>query len=204
MYNTNAGTLTNASTFDSSTAQASSTKSIPRYIGFRVTRYNPDTTSEDVACGVSGLIVVRARRNETTPATLMAMPSTAKQSAIARRAGISNRNAGTAHDANHISTATPSVTMGGGIFSSSAGMTAAPPISAYGRIRTYVGHLGHSGVTVRCVQPLRHVRVCVTPRPTGTERIELPTSGLEPEMIPLHQVPECLVTLLGPPPLRSA
>src|SRR5487761_1985399 len=89
-------------------AQPRSTNTKPRYIGFRVTRYTPESTIADVAWGFIGLMVVFARRNAMRPDTSKAAPTMANKIARGTRtiAGAASR-----------------ATSGGGILSSRARMT---------------------------------------------------------------------------------
>src|SRR5690242_2039194 len=91
----------------------------PTYIGLRVIRNMPELTSEDADSGLVGLIVVRARRNETTPATLKNRPTIRRaEQTISRSVGSIGRN-GATKDMAHIPNARTAPTMGGGILSSS-------------------------------------------------------------------------------------
>jgi len=109
-----------ARAFIRNTAQPTSISVMPKYIGFRVRRYTPDTTNAELVPGVIGLTVVRARRNE--------MPL-AKMAETPRDAGIAPTNVridgiklsdGTTCVPVHIISATRSATTAGGIFNSRA------------------------------------------------------------------------------------
>src|SRR5487761_711135 len=104
-------------------AQPRSTNTKPRYIGFRVTRYTPESTIADVAWGFIGLMVVFARRNAMRPDTSKAAPTTANKIARGTRTIAGAASAPECPGMLHIASAASSATSGGGILSSRARMT---------------------------------------------------------------------------------
>ena len=85
----------------------------------------PVMTSDDVELGFKGLMVVRARMNDTTPAMVMHAPMATSTIAAAMRTALGQVNEGTACDASHMRMAVTSPTAGGGIFNSSERMVTA-------------------------------------------------------------------------------
>src|SRR5213594_3128451 len=79
----------------------------------------PPLTSADVLDGLIGLIVVRARRNESWAVARTEKPARTRASAPAMRCTVGNGSAGVAAATAHMSSATTSATTGGGTFSSS-------------------------------------------------------------------------------------
>ena len=91
-------------------------------MGLRVNLKMPAVTSEDVFPGFSGLTVVFARRNETTPATLMQPPATAIVAAMTWRATVGIPIDTPIVVTPHMAAAISSAMTGGGTLSSSAFM----------------------------------------------------------------------------------
>ena len=85
----------------------------------------PVMTSDDAELGFTGLMVVRARMNDTTPAMVMHAPMATSTIAAAMRTALGKVNEGTACDASHMRSAVTSPTAGGGIFNSSERMVTA-------------------------------------------------------------------------------
>ncbi len=88
-------------------------------MGLRVKRNTPLVTSDDVALGFVGLIVVRARRNETMPASPKTTPTEARTTATATRRVNGTSTGETSEDASHMKRPKSSATAGGGTFNSS-------------------------------------------------------------------------------------
>ena len=79
----------------------------------------PELTNDDAASGVIGFTVVRARRNDMTPATLKPTPTRPIAIAIATRVDVGIRSDGAIKEIPHMATAINAATTGGGILSSS-------------------------------------------------------------------------------------
>ena len=73
-------------------------------------------TSDEVELGFIGLTVVFARRNETTPATQMSTPISARLAAKGNLAGRKTSNLGVAEEAIHMSAAPITTSPKGGNF----------------------------------------------------------------------------------------
>src|SRR3972149_2057821 len=78
----------------------------------------PPATSEVAFAGVSGLVVVRARRNSTTPARAIRTPVSAARVAAGVRPGSARFNAGSSHAMAHIRQAVTATTSKGCTLSS--------------------------------------------------------------------------------------
>src|SRR5262250_2914386 len=91
-------------------------------MGLRVMRNMPPETSEDVAPGFVGFMVVLARTNETMPASPKTMPTEAITMATATRTPNDTSTGATNGEATHIRTPKSSATAGGGTFNSSQRM----------------------------------------------------------------------------------
>src|SRR5215218_4574007 len=87
---------------DRYTAQASKTNAMPKYIGLRVNEYTPVETSAADVSGFSGLIVVLARRKDTTPPRAMATPIAAKAIATDSRASVGDCRVGRTRASAHM------------------------------------------------------------------------------------------------------
>src|SRR5262245_1397121 len=87
-------------------------------MGFRVIRNTPLVTSADVVSGFVGLTVVLARRNMPIAENPNSTPITTSRITISVRYGTVTADPADL-DSNHITTANPNATKGGGTFSSS-------------------------------------------------------------------------------------
>ena len=116
IYTTNVGSKTNAARFDRNAAHPSRTRKKPRYIGFRVYLYTPETISDDVESGFIGLTVVFARRNDTTPERHVTTPISARPTDKRGCAGRTKSKRGAADEAIHMSAATITTSATGGSF----------------------------------------------------------------------------------------
>src|SRR5260221_6150150 len=96
------------------TAQPTSIRAKPTYIGFRVYRYTPPVTMEDAAPIFTGLMVVLARRNANMPSTATRTPKPAKPHDTARRKGLPPSGRGDERAPAHITVPISRATMGGG------------------------------------------------------------------------------------------
>jgi hypothetical protein len=79
----------------------------------------PELTRDEAASGLVGLTVVRARRKETTPATLKTTPTRANAAQAARRTAAGMYSGGVTNEIPHIASATTAATAGGGTINSS-------------------------------------------------------------------------------------
>jgi hypothetical protein len=118
MYAANANGPGSAHPDHRKTAHPHSRKTSPTYIGFRVTRYTPESTIDDVDCGFIGLMVVFARQNATRPKASNAAPTRASAMARGKRTNSRAGNAAELRDTPHIASPTSSATTGGGTLSS--------------------------------------------------------------------------------------
>src|SRR5262249_134496 len=104
MYSTNTGKKSTASQLDKYTAHASTYSRTLRYMGLRVMRNMPPETSDDVALGLIGFMVVLARTNEPMPAIPKTDPTEAMTTATATRTPNDTSAGATNCEASHIST----------------------------------------------------------------------------------------------------
>jgi hypothetical protein len=79
----------------------------------------PERTIEDVACGVVGFTVVRARRNSSTPATAITIPVASSNTAVPSRQYLPHSRPGVHRASNHMHNAATETTATGGTRSSS-------------------------------------------------------------------------------------
>src|SRR5258708_25607718 len=84
----------------------------------------PVVTMEDVVSGLTGFIVVRARRKAARPSTARMGPRAKQAAARVTRKDGSIGSGGVPRAASHMAAPTRAATMGGGTLSSRAGMVA--------------------------------------------------------------------------------
>src|SRR5712691_1064543 len=88
-------------------------------MGLRVRRYTPPLTKADAVAGLVGLMVVLARLNAATPATLKPRPTKAGASVAPTRQRNGTSSGATNEDTSHMKSARSSARAGGGTFNSS-------------------------------------------------------------------------------------